>query len=326
MSSQEDQFKRWEMLKAQHGSEGPLKSYKGAVPPRPEWFEKALSHEPTSHMIDVEGTPIHYLQWGDRNKPGLLLVHGNGAHARWWSFLAPYFAVDYNVVAYDVSGMGDSGHRDSYEMEAFSDELLAVCEDGGLFEPVEPPIIVAHSFGGRISIFAASDHGDRFSGLIIADSPVNPPEKDGGPPEREARPHRPYSTLNEALGRFRLMPPQGCDNHYIVDYIARHSLREVEGGWIWKFDPKIWRRFDTGNMSERLKLIPCRLGIIRGENSFLFPREVGDYMYELLGRSVPVIEIPEARHHIMLDEPLAFVSAVRALLEDWNHSHPSRQI
>lgn len=122
------------------------------------------------------------------------------------------------------------------------------------------------------------------------------------------------------------MPPQGCENHYIVDYIARHSLREVDGGWIWKFDPRIWRRFDTGNMSERLKQIPCRLGIIRGENSYLFPHEVGDYMYNLLGKSVPVIEIPEAQHHLMLDQPLAFISAVRALLEDWNHSHPSRVV
>ena len=33
--------------------------------------------------------------------------------------------------------------------------------------------------------------------------------------------------------------------------------------------------------------------------------------------SAPVIEIPEAHHHVMLDQPLAFVSALRAILDTW---------
>ena len=44
-------------------------------------------------------------------------------------------------------------------------------------------------------------------------------------------------------------------------------------------------------------------------------------MYELLGRSAPVIEIPEAYHHIMLDQPLLLVTGLRALA-DWDHSVP----
>jgi len=39
-----------------------------------------------------------------------------------------------------------------------------------------------------------------------------------------------------------------------------------------------------------------------------------------------VIEIPQARHHVMLDQPLAFVAALRALLADWNHSRPTRRV
>lgn len=326
MSDAPDQFERWQQIKAQYGSEGPLKQYEGRVPEAPAWFTGALAVQPSEHWIEVQGSLIRYLKWGDPTRPGLLLVHGNGAHAEWWSFIAPFFATEYNVVAYDISGMGESGHRDTYEMDVFAEEMMAVAGDSGLFDHDEPPIIVAHSFGGRIAIQTGSDFGDRFAGLVIVDSPINPPSREGGPPEREPRPHRPYASLEEALGRFRLMPPQGCDNHYIVDYIARHSLREVEGGWIWKFDPKIWRRYEVGDAAERLKRIPCRLAIVRGENSFIFPHEVGDYMYNLLGRQVPVIEVPEAHHHIMLDQPLAFVTAIRALLEDWNHSHPSRVV
>jgi pimeloyl-ACP methyl ester carboxylesterase len=45
-------------------------------------------------------------------------------------------------------------------------------------------------------------------------------------------------------------------------------------------------------------------------------------MYKLLNRSAPLVEIPEAYHHLLLDQPLAFVAAVRALLADWEHSVP----
>ena len=35
-------------------------------------------------------------------------------------------------------------------------------------------------------------------------------------------------------------------------------------------------------------------------------------MFNLLGRAAPVVEIPEAQHHIMLDQPLALVAALCA--------------
>ncbi len=64
--------------------------------------------------------------------------------------------------------------------------------------------------------------------------------------------------------------------------------------------------------------------LLRGERSVVVPPETGEYMYGLLNRSAPLVEIPEAHHHLILDQPLAFVSAVRALLADWEHSVPRR--
>jgi pimeloyl-ACP methyl ester carboxylesterase len=191
----------------------------------------------------------------------------------------------------------------------------------------EPPVIVAHSFGGFATILAGARHGDRLAGTVIVDSPVNPPDRPGGPPHRESRPHRIYPTLTEALSRFRLAPEQPCENDYIVDFIARKSLRAVEGGLTWKFDPSLWtHRFSIGDTAACLRNTRCRIAIMRGENSVLMPPEVGEYMYSLLGHAAPVIEIPQARHHVMLDQPLAFVAALRALLADWNHSLPTRRV
>jgi hypothetical protein len=46
-------------------------------------------------------------------------------------------------------------------------------------------------------------------------------------------------------------------------------------------------------------------------------------MYDRLGRLAPVIEIPAAGHHVMLDYPLALVTGIRTLLSDWDHSTPA---
>src|SRR5262249_39146197 len=122
-------------------TQGPLARFGGAEPPAPQWFRAAVAVPAESHFVEVLGTPIHYLRWGDPASPGLLLVHGNGAHARWWSFVAPFLARDFNVAAMDLSGMGDSGHRENYAMEIFAAEQLAVCEHAGMFANAEPPII-----------------------------------------------------------------------------------------------------------------------------------------------------------------------------------------
>ncbi len=305
----------------------PLASLGGAPPPAPHWFAEAVAVKPESRFVEVGGARIHYLRWGDRARPGLLLVHGGAAHAYWWSFIAPFLARDYNVAACDLSGMGDSDWRpEGYSMEQYAREELAVCEDAGMFAPAEPPIIVGHSFGGFVTMLTGALYGERLAGTVIVDSPVNPPGRMGSGPPQPNKPHRIYPTLASALSRFRLLPPQSCDNLYLLDWVARHSLKESASGFSWKFDPAIWRDFSIGDSAARLKATKCRIAVFRGENSILLPPQIGEYIFNLLGRAAPVVEIPQAQHHIMLDQPLALVAALRALLADWEHSLPRRRL
>ncbi|HET6793053.1 MAG TPA: alpha/beta hydrolase [Acidimicrobiales bacterium] len=291
-----------------------------AEPIGPAWFTDALAVPYEETEVVVDGCPIHYLSWGHPRNPPLVLVHGGAAHAQWWTYLAPMFSADWYVVAPDMSGHGDSGHRSSYSQETWADELVAVIDHAGCGGP---PVIVGHSLGGLMTIVTAERHGDHLAGAIIADSGVRRPD-----PESEAsrtgRFHggRVYADRREALSRFKLIPPQPCDNDFILHHIAAHSIREVEGGWTWKFDPGVFGRHLEKPMSEYLSGVRCRVALVRGELSQVNPPDTAAYMYELLHRRAPVVSIPQARHHLMIDQPLAFVAAVRALLGDWDHSVP----
>src|SRR5689334_5059735 len=115
-----------EFMALASATEGPLAQLQGSPPPAPHWFTETVAIKPESGFVEVAGAKIHYLRWGDRSRPGLLLVHGNAAHAHWWDFIAPFLARDYNVAAMDLSGMGDSDWRQGYAMELFVQEQMAV--------------------------------------------------------------------------------------------------------------------------------------------------------------------------------------------------------
>ena len=91
---------------------------------------------------------------------GLLFVHGGGANAHWWTHVAARFADDFRVVAIDLSGHGDSDHRAGYQLEQWTDEVVAVAAAAGIDGL---PVVIGHSLGGFVTIATAARHGDRSS-------------------------------------------------------------------------------------------------------------------------------------------------------------------
>lgn len=300
----------------------PLAHLHGATPPAPAWFGAAVARAPERRFIEVEGARIESLSWGERGRPGLLFLHGNGAHADWWSFIAPFFADTHRVAALSWSGMGGSDHRQRYSLDLFIAEAFAVAEAEWLFDAPEKPVFVAHSFGGFPLVGSAVRHGERLRAAVMVDTPVRSPEQEA---ERRgkrrmdepARPHRVYPTLEAALARFRFAPEQPCETLYIADFIARRSLQEVEGGWTWKFDPFLWSEFTLDETGPQLSAARCPFALMWGDRSILMPPEVIDYMRSVAPPGTPEIVIPDAAHHVMIDQPLAFVAALRGLLAGW---------
>lgn len=293
----------------------------------PAWFKQALGAPRREGWLDSGDCSIHYFSWGDPAKPGVLLLHGFLAHARCFAFIAPLLADDYHVVAYDFSGMGDSGTRDEYPDSVRIQELMDVAQQTGLFESGRKPAIVAHSYGGSIGLAAVEESHERFSGLVICDlMTLRPerlashmPEDEPQKAPRKARPNKVYPDYAAAKERFVLSPPQAVNEPYLFDYMAYHSLEEVEGGWSWKFHPGVFMPLTDLpehmlRQTKRIAAAPGDVVIVYGQQSELFDADSAQYLRECGGEHLPMIEIPEARHHLMLDQPIAFVSVLRAVL------------
>jgi len=278
----------------------------------PQWFEDAVKDAPIVAEAVVDGARVSYRMWGESRSgaPDLLLVHGGAAHARWWDHLAPLLATDRRVVAIDMSGHGDSDHRASYSMDGWADELVAVISAAGL---ADHPVIAGHSLGGMVAAVVAGRSDSTLSGTIVVDSPVEP---DGTGARGEADSPsfgmaRVYSTREAAVARFRPVPRQSM-LPYVAAHIADCSVREVAGGWTWKFDPTFMTM--SGEMPRTLEGLRSRVVLIAGERGILSAaaRQAADEAAE-----VAVVEIPGAGHAIMLDQPMALLAALRGILAGW---------
>jgi pimeloyl-ACP methyl ester carboxylesterase len=282
----------------------------------PAWFTAALAAPVKQRTTTVDGATIAYRTWGDPGGRGLVLVHGGAAHSRWWDHIGPLLADGRLVVAIDMSGHGDSDRRESYTLDQWAREVLAVAEDAGI---AAPPTVVGHSLGGIVTLRAAALFGAGMEGAVVIDSPIREmaPEEHAAMERRAFGGLRVYPSKEAILVRFRPVPDQPVLG-YIVDHVAATSIREAEGGWTWKWDPAIFRRQVPQTLLTR---VDCRVALFRAEHGMV-SIEMGDVMYDRLGRVAPVIEIPAAGHHVMLDQPIALVAAIRTLLSDWDHSVP----
>lgn len=281
----------------------------------PAWFTTALEHAPEHHVTRVEGRRVAYRSWGEVGLPAVVLVHGGAAHAGWWDHVGPYLADTRRVVAIDLSGHGDSDHAAGYTLERWADEVVAVAE---LQDSAVPPALVGHSMGGFVTLTAARDHGSVLGGAVAIDSPVREMSVEARTwleSNPSLPPHKVHPDRAAVLARFRTLPEDDVTLEFVRDHIAGQSVREVEGGWSWKFDPAI---FLSSRMEpEALAAASCRVALVRGERG-MATVDITETVASVLGGHVPVTLVPDSGHHVMLDQPLALIAALQALLGEWS--------
>ena len=285
----------------------------------PEWFTDALAVAKEQKSIEVEGNNVFYQKWGDGSKPGMVLVHGSGSHSHWWDFIAPLLLDDFQVSAIDLSGMGDSGHREDYSPELYGKEILSVAEDSGFFE-VGNPIICGHSMGGFMSATAGYISDKEIGGIIMVDSPIRPPTYDYSTHVRSGpiRRIKTYPTKESILERFRLTPEQECENEFLVKYIAEWSIKEANNGYQWKFDDTIFDKLGFSHMLRNIAFeLNCKLGVIYGTESNMMTDEILNFIKENVPSETPMIPIKKAAHHVLLDQPLELAEAIKGVAKNW---------
>src|SRR5512145_2987242 len=139
---------------------------------------------PTSHYFYSQRLKLHYVDWGNPDRPPCLLLHGGRDHCRSWERVAMHLREHFHIVAPDLRGHGDSAWAISstYSMIDYVLDVAALLRTLVRF----PITMVAHSLGASVALQYAGIYPDRVARLVAIEG-LGPPPGLSKPPFATAR-------------------------------------------------------------------------------------------------------------------------------------------
>ena len=271
---------------------------------------------PADRHVQANGLRFHYLEWGERNRPTLLMLHGICQQCHSWDFISLALAHKYHVIALDARGHGDTQWPPDadYSLDAHQCKTL-----DGVADALELRnfIVVGHSMGGRNGYVFASRRPDIVRGLVIVDT---------GPGQVAAgsRRIRNFISLPDRLNSYeefveRVMEYTGRPA-WLVHGSLQHTIRQMpDGKWTWKYDaairspdfrPQSW---PSETLWKCLKELQCPTLVVRGANTDVLSQEV----FQRMQRVIPQCQsatVEKAGHLVPGDNPRGFLEALHPFL------------
>lgn len=269
---------------------------------------------PRDGYVEANGLRLHFVEWGERGNPQVLLLHGLTSHARSWDHLARALQGQYHIIALDQRGHGDSTRPEDgvFGTANYVADAKAVVDALGLTSFV----LIGLSMGAHNGIAFTAAHPALVTKLV----PIDIPPALGSAAERNARaanapaPRRVFDSVEEAFQDARAQNPRPPED--VQRERVRHGLRELpDGRYELKYDPAAPRNWEPEDLWERLPSIACPVLVIRGAESQVLSAEIAEREAAAFpnGR---LATIEGSGHPVPLDRPDDFVGAVRAFLSE----------
>jgi pimeloyl-ACP methyl ester carboxylesterase len=258
-----------------------------------------------TRSVVVGALRLSFLEWGTAGRPVLCFLHGGSAHAHWFDFVTPAFVDRFHVIALDQRGHGESQWAEppAYATENFAADLVGFFDALGLARVT----LIGHSMGGHNAMSFAAWHPHRVGALVIVDSrPAIPTDRLDRLRRRGERTLRPYPTREAAAQSFRLLPRETLADPALLAHLGAAGVVERDGAWVYRFDPASNAERHPVDAWTLLDRITAPTLIARGELSPVLPRDMADKLRAAIPRAT-LVEIPASYHHLVLDNPAAFV-------------------
>src|SRR6266550_3955065 len=136
----------------------------------PTFAEKSKPPAGQSHFAKLDGTRIHYVNYG-KGREALVLIHGWTSNLEFWRDQIPDLAKRNRVIAIDLPGHGQSDKPQiTYSMDLFARAVDAVLRDAH----VDRAVLVGHSMGTPVIRQFYRKYPQKTLALVIVDGPLRP--------------------------------------------------------------------------------------------------------------------------------------------------------
>jgi lipase len=262
----------------------------------------------TSELNSV--TKLAVEEWGARDAPRIVCLHGVTGHGRAFSVLAEDALDEFHVVAPDLLGHGASPYEPPWDIGAHVHAIVEAIGD-------TPAIFVGHSFGGRLAFELAAREPELVSRLVLLD------------PAIRLRPHVAlFAAENARKDRSYISFEEGIDERYVESQLHRAPRELVEeelGTHLVPDDEGLYRyRYSQsavvaayGEMASEppsFDLVRIPTLLVLGEESYLPYDHLLDAHRAALGDLLEVVVVPGG-HSVLWDAFEETASAIGAFLE-----------
>jgi len=206
----------------------------------------------THHIIDVNGTSLHYVDGGT----GIPIICLPGWPQTWYSYrnIALSLAENYRMIVVDIRGMGSSATPLSgYDKKTMAADIHELILQLGL----EQAFVLGHDIGGMVAMSLAYNFPESVRGLILADGlhpsegmlqmPLIPAPGTFG---EKINPEQPY-TWWMGFNQIKGLPEQLLEGRfrYLLDWLFHYVM--TDEGKISDFEKEVYAA--VYNQPERIR-------------------------------------------------------------------------
>jgi 2-succinyl-6-hydroxy-2,4-cyclohexadiene-1-carboxylate synthase len=267
-----------------------------------------------TRRVEINGIEVAVSEAGAGGRP-LLLVHGFTGHRDDFIDRIPELAERGRVIAPDLRGHGSSSHTgraESFDFEQLVDDQRALLDTLG----VDRCDLLGHSLGGMLTLRFALAYPERVASLILLNTaPFAPDAYDPAVFEKAGA-----IALSKGMARLQELVEQSARN--AVDPSAADRQTEKWADRYWTHHRRRYREMDPAAygalgaaMLGQASLVP-RLGEIRCPTTVIVGCDDRKFLRgaDAMAAAIPGarrVTIPDAGHHPHMENPEAWLAAMR---------------
>jgi pimeloyl-ACP methyl ester carboxylesterase len=273
-----------------------------------------------------DGVRLYYEVFGDGPTTVLLLPPWAIVYSRVWKLQVPYLSRHFRVVTYDPRGNGRSdrpGPASAYDDALVVADALAVMDAA----EVDAAVGVGLSYGGRVLLSLAADHGERVRGAVF----VAPTLGLSASPAFVARFEEPLGSDADVAGTWasynadfwRDDLPAFAEFFFGQVFPEAHSTRQAENGVEWALETDGETLVATRSSARRVLTaeelracaarVTCPSLVIQGNGDRIVSPKDSHELAALLG--APLVVFEGGGHGVQARHPVRFNLLVRQFAE-----------
>ena len=269
---------------------------------------------PRARHLALPQLTLAALEWGEPDAPPLLALHGWLDNAGSFAMLAPLLAQRCRVIALDLPGHGHSDHLPagaSYHPIDQVRTVLSALDVLGL----RRCRLLGHSLGAGIASLVAAAAPARIERLHLIEG-LGPLGDDGthtlqryrdalAAPPASGKTLRVFRSIDQAASARAIASGLPAE---LARPIIERGLREADGGWQWRSDPRLVRPTAVRLAETQIRAL---LAGIEAPTSLLLSQPATPYLptlqMEARAACVPRINVEHLAggHHLQLEHPQA---------------------